>query len=165
MLCSTRRANCSGLLGKKTLENEILREALARGDPMCQRVCLTGAGAGDNQKRAGNLPAIEGMVAGVRATVQRPHSTTLWATFDDTQSGLSGGERHIEGGDRLHQTGTLAKRCGHGSGCADGDRNDHSGPALAEVRRLPSQRRPPGAVPALYCGRCVPGLPHRSASQ
>ena len=25
-------------------------------NPMCQRVCLTGAGAGDNQKRAGNLP-------------------------------------------------------------------------------------------------------------
>jgi hypothetical protein len=25
-------------------------------NPMRQRVCLTGAGAGDNQKRAGNLP-------------------------------------------------------------------------------------------------------------
>jgi hypothetical protein len=27
-LCSTRSANCQRLLGKKTLENEILREAL-----------------------------------------------------------------------------------------------------------------------------------------
>jgi DNA invertase Pin-like site-specific DNA recombinase len=62
-------------------------------------------------------------------------------------------------------SGNLAKRCDHDSGCADDDRNSHSGPALAEVRRPPSRRRPPGAVRALYCGRCVSGLPRRSASQ
>jgi hypothetical protein len=37
---AARGANCSGLLGKKTLENEILREALARGEKI-MRHCIS----------------------------------------------------------------------------------------------------------------------------
>jgi hypothetical protein len=35
---AARGANCSGLLGKKTLENEILREELARGEKIMRYV-------------------------------------------------------------------------------------------------------------------------------
>src|SRR5262245_19053432 len=37
---AARGANCSGLLGKKTLENEILREALARGEKIMRHRIL-----------------------------------------------------------------------------------------------------------------------------
>src|SRR6516164_722824 len=67
--------------------------------------------------------------------------------------------------DSFQDSGSLARRCDRDSGCADGDRNDRSGPALAEAHRPPLQRRPPGAVQVLYCGRCVPDLPRRFASR
>ena len=40
---AARGANCSGLLGKKTLENEILREALARGEKIMRHCILVAA--------------------------------------------------------------------------------------------------------------------------
>ena len=64
-----------------------VRRAEAQSEINCRRFCPSSA--------------FEGSPAG---SVPRSQSDTVWAPFDDTQSGLAGRERHIKGGDRLHQT-------------------------------------------------------------